>query len=458
MAAPALDPRIPRREAAVPRAWKAVVLTSAVAAACAPGPHATRLAHQDDVAALLEEVSAERIAATLEALVGFGTRHTMSDTLSDERGIGAARRWIHAELARVAAECDGCLRVTFQAFDDTITRHPERPLVRMVNVLAELRAREPTNRTVVVSGHYDSCICALDPWDAESDAPGANDDGSGTAVVMELAGAFSRRFPGGLAANVIFAAVAGEEQGLYGSRHLARALAEEGDEVVTMITNDVVGNVAAATGEVDSTTLRVFAPPPDHGPSRQLARYVWMANRTYQPDFRIELIQRLDRLGRGGDHRPFWERGAPAVRFTEKLENYQRQHLPGDDLEHVAPGYVARVARANAATIVELASAPPPPEARRMRRTEPSGGLYWELSWEAAPGAAGYEVTVRATTSPFYRRVLSVGDTTGLELRVQADDHWVAVRSLGPGGHRSLAASFHPVLPQWGQEGFRGAP
>jgi hypothetical protein len=275
---------------------------------------------------------------------------------------------------------------------------------------------------------------------------------------MELARAFSRRFPGGLAANVIFAAVAGEEQGLYGARHLARVLAEEGDEVVAMITNDVVGNVTAATGEVDSTTLRVFAPPPDHGPSGQLGRYVWMAGRTYQPDFRIDLIQRLDRIGRGGDHRPFWERGAPAVRFTEKLENYQRQHLPTDDLEHVAPGYVARVARANAATIAELASAPPPPPARRMRRTEASGGLHWELSWEAVPGAAGYEVTVRTTTSSFYRRVFSVGDTTRFDLRVQADDHWVAVRSVGPGGHRSLAASFHPVLPQWGQEAFRAAP
>ncbi|MGH7545241.1 MAG: M28 family peptidase, partial [Gemmatimonadota bacterium] len=401
------------------------ILLPSCLGACLQGPPATRLAANQEVSALLQEISAERIASSLERLVGFGTRHTMSDTVSETRGIGAARRWIHAEMSRAGEACDDCLRVRFQEFDDTIARHPDAPVVRIVNVLAELPAREPTNRTVVVTGHYDSCICSLDRWDATSDAPGANDDASGTAVVLELARVVSRRYPQGLRANVLFGAVAGEEQGLYGSRHLARALRAEGAEIVAMITNDVTGNVTAETGAVDSMTLRVFAAPPDNGPARQLARYAWMASRTYQSNFRVDVIERLDRIGRGGDHRPFWAAGDPAVRFTEKLENYGRQHLPSDVLEHVAPGYVARVARANAATIVELASAPPPPAGLAMDRTDESGGLYWRLSWAAAPGAVGYEVTLRPTTSHAYTRAFAVGDTTEFLLRAQADDHWV---------------------------------
>lgn len=429
-----------------------------LSAACVQGPPTTRLAARDDVGALLEEVSAERIAAALERLVSFGTRHTMSDTLSETRGVGAARRWIHAEMSRYAQECDGCLRVSFQEFDDTISRHPERPVVHLVNVLAELPAAEPTSRTVVVSGHYDSCICSIDRWDATSDAPGANDDGSGTAVVIELARAFGRRFPQGLQANVVFVAVAGEEQGLHGSRHLARTLAAQGAQVVAMITNDVAGNVRAATGAVDSMTMRVFAAPPDNGPARQLARYVWMAARTYLPDFRVDVIDRLDRIGRGGDHRPFWTMGAPAVRFSEKLEDYGRQHVPADLLEDVSPGYVARVARVNAATIAELASAPPPPTEFDFERTDESGGLYWRLAWARAPGARGYEVTLRNPASLSYARALAVGDTTEYLLRAQADDYWVGVRSVGPDGQRSLVASFHPVIPQLGQERFPPAP
>ncbi len=201
-------------------------------------------------------------------------------------------------------------------------------------------------------------------------------------------------------------------------------------------------------------TMRVFAAPPDDGPARELGRYVRMAGRTYQPDFRVDLVERLDRIGRGGDHRPFWERGAPAVRFSEKLENYERQHVPEDDLEHVSPGYVARVARVNAATIAELGLAPPPPRGLEMERAEESGGLYWQLTWERAPGASAYEVAVRRTTSPFYERVWAAGDTTVFELRAQADDYWVGLRSVGSGGPRSLVVSFHPVLLQWGQEGF----
>ncbi len=215
--------------------------------ACGEGPPVTRLTPHEEIRALLAEISSDRIGASLERLVGFGTRHTMSDTLSEERGIGAARRWLHSELGSYSEACGGCLRVSFQEFDDTIARHPARPVVAIVNVLAELPAREPTNRTIVVTGHYDSCVCSVDRWDAVSDAPGANDDGSGTAAVLELARAFGLHFPQGLRANVLFGAVAGEEQGLHGSHHLAQVLAAEGREIAAMITNDVVGRRRASS-------------------------------------------------------------------------------------------------------------------------------------------------------------------------------------------------------------------
>jgi hypothetical protein len=407
------------------------------------------------LAALLDEISPARLRAIDSSLVGFGTRHTMSDTLSPSRGIGAARRWIHAELSRYAAACRGCLHVEYDPAPVVVERHPDKPTVNVVNVLAWLPGRD-TTRVVVIQGHYDSCICSVDPFDATADAPGADDDGSGTAAVMELAHAFARRFPGGLDATVLFALVAGEEQGLLGSTHLAGRLHAQGYRVVAAMTDDIVGNVVADDGRVDSTSVRVFAPgfpvetrdgrlrvntEMDASPSRELGRYAWAAGAVYLPDTRVVPVWRLDRVGRGGDHAPFWRAGDPALRFTERLENYKRQHLPTDRLADVSFGYVARVARLNAAVVGALAAAPAAPDSVAARRDRPSGGQKWMVSWAAVAGATSYEVLVRATTAPTHEVVHDAGAGTSWLLDAQLDDASVAVRAVGANGHRSLATA-----------------
>src|SRR5687767_667533 len=206
---------------------------------------------------LLSQVSAERIRATDSVLVSFGTRHTMSDTLSATRGIGAARRYLLDRLAAYSRECNGCLRVEYDATEIEVTRHPQRPKVNVVNVLAWLPGRD-TSRLIVIGGHYDSCVCSTDRFDAVSDAPGADDDGSGTAAVIELARVFSARHPRGLEATMVFALYAGEEQGLLGSTHLARKLHDRGYRIAAAATNDIIGNVEADDGRTDSMSVRVF--------------------------------------------------------------------------------------------------------------------------------------------------------------------------------------------------------
>jgi hypothetical protein len=403
--------------------------------------------------ATLRDVSPARLRVTDSTLVAFGTRHTMSDTLSTTRGIGAARRWIHAELTRYGRECGGCLRVEYDPTMVVVERHPQKPSVNVVNVLAWLPGRD-TTRVVVLGGHYDSCICSVDRFDATSDAPGADDDGSGTSAVIELARVFSRRYPRGLEATILFVLYSGEELGLLGSTHLAERLHAQGYRVVAGMTDDIVGNVVAEDGRVDSASVRIFAPgfplverdgrvavnlEMDASPSRELGRYVWALGSIYLPGFEVRPIFRLDRVGRGGDHAPFYRRGDPALRFTERLENYKRQHLPTDRLADVNFGYVANVARLNAAAVGSLAAAPAAPDSVAARRDAPSGGQKWNVAWRAVPGAAAYEVLVRRTTAPTHERVISVGNVTSYLLDEQLDDAWVAVRSVGANKHRSLA-------------------
>ncbi len=388
----------------------------------------------------LSEVSAARIRAIDSALVSFGTRHTMADTLSATRGIGAARRWIHAELSRYSAACNGCLRVEYDPAMVTIERHPAKPQVNVVNVLAWLRGRD-TSRVVVIGGHYDSCVCNVDRFDATSDAPGADDDGSGTSAVIELARVMAARFPQGLEATVIFALYSGEEMGLLGSTHLAERLHSAGYRVTAAMTDDIVGNVVADDGRVDSMTVRIFAAPPDNGPSRELGRYVWALGSLYMPRFSVLPVWRLDRIGRGGDHSPFVRKGDAGLRFTEKLENYKRQHLPTDVFEHVNFGYVANVARLNLATVASLAMAPAAPDSVTFRRDRASGGQKFQLSWKAVPNAESYEILVRSTYAPTHERVIAAGRETSALIDVQLDDAWVAVRAVGAGGARSLATA-----------------
>lgn len=395
------------------------------------------------LAELLSDISPARIRDTDSMLVSFGTRHTMSDTTSATRGIGAARRFLLARLQGYSRECNGCLRVEYDPAIVEVTRHPQRPLVNVVNVLAWLPGRD-TTRVIVIGGHYDSCICNIDRFDATSDAPGADDDGSGTSAVVELARVFSKKYPAGLGATVIFALYSGEEQGLLGSTHLAKRLHDSHYKVAAAATNDIVGNVVADDGTVDSTSARIFGADPDNGPSRELARYAWASGIVYNPAFAAFPVFRLDRISRGGDHSPFVSLRDPGIRFTERLENYKRQHLPTDKLADVNFTYVANVAKLNAATFGGLAHAPPPPDSVTARRDQPSGGQKWMLSWKPAPGAVAYEILIRRTTSPTHEQLVRVTGATSWLLNDQLDDLWASVRSVGSDGHRSLAVVVPP--------------
>jgi hypothetical protein len=398
------------------------------------------------LAAALADVSPARIRATDSTLVSFGTRNTLSDTISTTRGVGAARRWLHAQLEEASHECGGCLRVEYDGGVVPVPRHPSGLRVNVVNVLGVLPGRD-TTRVVVLGGHYDSCICAATPtstWDISSDAPGADDDGSGTSAVLELARVVSRRYPKGLDATIVFALYAGEEQGLLGSTLLADRLKREGKTIVAGMTDDIVGNVLAEDGSTDSTSVRIYAADPDSSGSRELGRYTWGLGALYLPTLDVRPTWRLDRIGRGGDHIPFVQAGWPGLRFTERLENYKRQHLPTDDFAHVNFGYVAQMARLNAATVVSLAAAPGAPDSVIARRDATSGGQAWTLTWKPVRGATGYEVLVRRTTSPTWEQIVTAGAGTRFTLPMQLDDGWAAVRAVGADGHRSLARAAGP--------------
>ena len=440
-------------------------LVPALAAVAAGAAHAQRplnpavgLQRDPAIAAALADVDPARIRRIDSTLASFGTRNTFSDTTSPARGIGAARRWIHSELEQYSRDCGGCLRVEFYEKVQQIRRAVGRDSVtrsaNIVDVVAWLPGRDTTH-VVVMTGHYDSCVCSAGgSFDSTSTAPGADDDGSGTSAIVELTRVFSKHFPKGLASTVIFAAVAAEEQGLIGARQLAERLHADGYKVVAGMTDDIVGNVVAEDGTADSTSFRFFAADPDNSPSRELGRYVWGLDKLYLPQFEAVPVWRLDRIGRGGDHEPYLTLGDAGLRFTERIENYNRQHLPTDDFAHVNPGYIANIARINAATVASLASAPPMPAGARAARQgratldtsgaapqTNSGGQAWTLSWQPSEGAVSYEILLRRTTSPVWEQVIPIGNVTSCLLRRQLDDEWAGVRAVGAGGTRSMAAS-----------------
>jgi hypothetical protein len=428
------------------------------------------------VAAALADIDPSHIHHTDSMLVSFGTRNSFSDTTSTTHGIGAARRWIHSQFDQYSRDCGGCLKVEYYgkvqdvkraAGRDTITR-----TANIVDVLAWLPGRDTTH-VVVMSGHYDSCVCSAGgSFDSTSSAPGADDDGSGTSAVVELARVFSKRYPKGLNASILFVAVAAEEQGLYGSRQLAERLHEQGYKVVAGMTDDIVGNTTAEDGSIDSTSMRIFAADPDNSPSRELGRYVWSLDRVYLPNFEVLPVWRLDRIGRGGDHEPYVTLGDAGLRFTERVENYNRQHLPTDDLAHVNFRYVANVARVNAMTVASLAAAPVTPANARAARqgragvdstgapvaATSSGGQAWTLSWDASPGATGYELLIRRTTSSTWEELIPLGSVTRCTLRRQLDDEWAGVRAVGADGSRSMAASMPAPNPPRGTVAAARAP
>jgi hypothetical protein len=414
------------------------------------------------IEAMLGEISVDRIRSRIEKLAGFGTRHTLSDATSPTRGIGAARRWIKAELDRVADGSGGRLEVSLDSYVQEPTRRVARA-TEVVNVVATLPGRQPESaaRWIVVSGHYDSIPTMRgDKTDPDADAPGANDDASGTAVVLELAEVMSRRE---FDATLVFVAFAGEEQGLLGSAHFARGARASGREIEAMITNDIVGNTEGGDGRRDNRSIRLFSeglPAPDSpladrlravggendSPSRQLARSIDEAAALYLPHFDVRLVFRTDRYLRGGDHMPFLQQGYPAVRLTEPSENYARQHQDvrreggvayGDVVEGVDCAYIAEVARLNASALATLALAPGPVRGATIeaRRLEYDTTLSWEAS--DAPDLAGYEVVWRATTSARWEHALDVGNATRVTLPKLSKDDWhFGVRAVDRQGHR----------------------
>jgi hypothetical protein len=401
--------------------------------------------------------SAARIEDDVRRLADFGTRHTLSDTTSETRGIGAARRWLRDELQRISNEHHGGrLAVELVAHQVEPGRRVPNG-AEVVNVAATLPGRD-ADRLVVVSGHYDS-RCS-DPMNATSDAPGANDDASGTAVVLECARRLAGLEP---RATVVFLAVAGEEQGLLGARAQAVEWKRKGLTVEAFLTNDIVGGARGSNGRLEPDRVRLFSEGvPSAGPaavvgsdndapSRQLARYLQAAGREAVPGFEVELIFRQDRFLRGGDHRAFNLEGFAGVRFTEPNENYAWQHQDvrvedgvqyGDLPENVDYDYVARVAAVNAAGLRALALAPRPPEGVSMdtSRLTPHTRLYWD----DADGVAGWRIRLRRTFEPTWTLALDAGRNTEVTLEGYSKDNWLfAVEAYDAAGNTSL-----PVYPR----------
>jgi len=418
------------------------------------------------ITAALADISAQRIQANIEKLVSFQTRLTLSaqdpDSIKAGHGIGAAREWIKAEFESYSRACGGCLEVKTDSFTENPADRIPKPTA-ITNIYAVLKGTDPENakRIVLVTGHYDSRNG--DTLDATGIAPGANDDGSGTAVSLECARVLSKlKFPG----TIIFLTVAGEEQGLNGSAHFAKMAKDQGWDIEAALNNDIVGGdrspqqnpaivrvfsegVPLAATDADLRRIRNLGGENDSA-SRQLARYVAEVGRTYQTAAKPLVVFRLDRYLRGGDHISFNEQGYAAVRLTEYREDYNHQHQNvrtengieyGDVPKFVNFDYVANVARVNAATLASLASAPASPAKVRLQTKQLENDST--LTWEAAPGAASYEVLWRDTASPEWEQAKSVGNGTHTMLPLSKDNVIFAVRALDSAGHRSL-----PVVPQ----------
>ena len=419
------------------------------------------------IAAALHQILPERIRVNIEKLVSFGTRSTISaqdaSAIASGRGVGAAREWIKSEFERYSKDCGGCLEVKTDTFTEPAAERILQP-TQITNVYAVLKGSDPENakRIVLVTGHYDSRNS--DTFNVKDDAPGANDDGSGTAVSLECARVLSKlRFP----ATIIFLTVAGEEQGLNGSLHFAKMAKKQGWDIEAVLNNDIVGGdkstdqdhavvrvfsegLPASASDQDVRRIRGLGGENDSA-SRQLARYIADIGRTYDAGVKPVLVFRLDRYLRGGDHYSFNQEGFTAVRFTEFREDFHHQHQNvrtengieyGDLLKFVDFDYISHVARLNAATLASLASAPAPPANVHVLAKDLENDST--LTWASSPGglASGYEILWRATSSPEWEHVEKTGNVTRTTLKLSKDNVIFAVRAVDAQGHRSL-----PVVP-----------
>ena len=422
-----------------------------------------------EIAKMLKEVSAKRIETDIRKLVSFGTRNTLSEQDNPTRGIGAARDWIFSEFQKISAECGNCLTVEKQTFlqQPTANKRVLEP-TNLTNVFAALKGTSDPTRVYVISGHYDS-MCSS-PTDAKCDAPGANDDASGTAAVIEIARVMSKmKFD----ATIIFMTVAGEEQGLLGAGYFAEQAKLKRMDIEAMFTNDIIGGVTTFKNSPDRNSVRVFSEGvptnetdaeagtrrsvggENDSASRQLARFIKETADLYSPKFRVQMIYRRDRYLRGGDHIPFVERGFSAVRFTEPNEDYDHQHqnlrtengkFYGDTIEFVDFDYVANVARVNAASLARLALAPARP--KNVGIVTARLGNDTELKWDALAeiDVAGYEIVWRDTTASVWTNSQSVGNVTNFVMKnMSKDNYFFGVRAIDKAGNKSPVSYPKPV-------------
>ncbi len=411
---------------------------------------------------ILREVDQRRIEATVRKLVSFGTRHTLSVQDDPVRGIGAARDWMFAEMSKYAADSGGRMTVELQSY----IQEPDGGRIpvptKITNVVATLRGSVTPNRVYVITGHYDSRVS--DVMNATADAPGANDDASGVAVVMEAARVLSKRDS---AATIIFAPVAGEEQGLYGSAHLAQVLKAAGADVQGMFTNDIVGSSTADDGTRDPRTIRLFTEgvPTDEtpeeanirravggendSPARQLGRFVRNVADNDATGMNVRVIYRRDRYLRGGDHISFLEQGYPAARFTEPNEDYAHQHQDvrvedgkqfGDLIEFCDFAFMARVCKVNTATLWSLANAPGTPKNVHVLTAALTNNTDLEWDRGTEPDLAGYEVVWRETTAAEWTNTIPVGDATSTSIDMSKDNVFFGVRAVNRAGLHSQVA------------------
>lgn len=410
---------------------------------------------------LVAAASAARVEQDIRTLVSFGTRHTLSDTMSTTRGIGAARRWIFAEFQKISKDCGGCLEVRYIA--DIWKGDPNGRIkqdVNVVNVVAILRGRTEPNRYIVHTGDIDSRV--TDVMNATADSPGANDNASGIAAILEAARLLSQHRPN---ASVAFVALSAEEQGLFGGEIVARVAKAEGWRIDAVINNDMVGNTRGIDGVYENTKARVFAPglPANTSaaelrriltnggeldtPSRQLARYIDMVADRYFPNLDVEIIYRLDRYGRGGHHTPFFNLGAAAVRLMEAHEDYTRQHQDlrteqgikyGDVIEGVDFDYAAKMTALDAATLLSLAWAPAAPDSARISgAVQASARLRWKPS--PSPDVIGYRVYWRKPSEVNWTRSRFVGNVTDFTVQnVIIDNYFFGVAAVGRNGQESM--------------------
>ncbi len=408
---------------------------------------------------IINSVSADRIKQDVKTLTNFGTRHTLSDTISKTRGIGAARRWIKSEFENISSNCDNCLNVFYQK--NLIPKGDNARIVHDVwvsNVVAIQTGTKYPNRYIIMSGDIDSRVS--DPANFTSDSPGANDNASGMAGTIEAARVLSKyKFE----SSIIYVGLSGEEQGLYGGKGLAEHAQNNGWEIIGIMNNDMIGNIKGVDGVIDNRTFRIFSepvPPTEtererrmrrfyggevDGISRQLARYIHKNVKTYMPEMNPMMVYRLDRFGRGGHHRPFNDAGFAGIRIMEAHENYTQQHQDirvengiayGDTFEHVNFPYAKKLTAVNAINLASLATAPPAPKDLAI------GGIVQasaKFKWEKVEGAVGYKIYWRDTTSPTWDKSRYVGNVSEFTLDgIVIDNFFFGVASVGKDGHESM--------------------